>query len=80
MPSLWAAVGSAAVAGAQHALLRYACVTPISCRASTSSAGAAELKTNFVSDKPSSWFAELYQKDQLTGGHVIMLGADEGSK
>lgn len=50
-------------------------------RASTSSMpGAEELKTNFVSDKPSSWFAELYQKDQLTGGHVIMLGADEGSR
>jgi phosphoribosylformimino-5-aminoimidazole carboxamide ribotide isomerase len=60
--------------------MKYACVTPASCRASTSGAGAAELKTNFVSDKPSSWFAELYQKDQLTGGHVIMLGADEGSK
>jgi hypothetical protein len=33
-----------------------------------------------VSDKPSSWFAELYKRDQLTGGHVIMLGADEGSR
>lgn len=25
-------------------------------------------------------FAELYQEDGLTGGHVIMLGADEASK
>ncbi|WIA10236.1 hypothetical protein OEZ85_010436 [Tetradesmus obliquus] len=42
--------------------------------------GAADLKTNFVSDKPSSWYAELYQRDQLTGGHVIMLGADDASR
>ncbi|KAF6255189.1 hypothetical protein COO60DRAFT_1296694 [Scenedesmus sp. NREL 46B-D3] len=40
----------------------------------------ADLKTNFVSDKPSSWYAELYQRDQLTGGHVIMLGSDEPSR
>ena len=33
-----------------------------------------QLRTNFVSEKPSSWFAELYKKDQLRGGHVIMLG------
>jgi hypothetical protein len=41
---------------------------------------AADLKINFVSDKPSSWYAELYQRDQLTGGHVIMLGADDASR
>ena len=29
---------------------------------------------NFVSDRPAEWFAQLYQKDALTGGHVIMLG------
>jgi phosphoribosylformimino-5-aminoimidazole carboxamide ribotide isomerase len=34
-----------------------------------------QLRTNFISDRPSSWFAELYQRDGLTGGHVIMLGA-----
>ena len=33
-----------------------------------------QLRTNFVSEKPSSWFAELYKNDQLRGGHVIMLG------
>lgn len=38
-----------------------------------SSAGAS-LKTNFVATQPSSWFAELFAKDQLQGGHVIMLG------
>jgi phosphoribosylformimino-5-aminoimidazole carboxamide ribotide isomerase len=33
------------------------------------------LRTNFVSDRPAAWFAELYKRDGLTGGHVIMLGA-----
>jgi phosphoribosylformimino-5-aminoimidazole carboxamide ribotide isomerase len=32
------------------------------------------LRTNFVSEKPAAWFAELYQRDGLAGGHVIMLG------
>ena len=32
------------------------------------------LRTNFVSEKPSRWFAELYRRDGLQGGHVIMLG------
>ena len=31
-------------------------------------------QTNFVSDRPASWFAELYRKDDLRGGHVIQLG------
>ncbi|BDS05115.1 1-(5-phosphoribosyl)-5-[(5-phosphoribosylamino) methylideneamino] imidazole-4-carboxamide isomerase [Oceaniferula spumae] len=30
---------------------------------------------NFVSDREPSWFAELYRKNNLTGGHVIQLGA-----
>jgi phosphoribosylformimino-5-aminoimidazole carboxamide ribotide isomerase len=30
--------------------------------------------TNFESDKPASFFAALYRKDNLPGGHVIMLG------
>lgn len=30
--------------------------------------------TNFVSDQPPAWFAELYRRDGLTGGHVIQLG------
>ncbi len=33
-----------------------------------------QLRTNFVSDRPASWFAELYKRDGLTGGHVILLG------
>ena len=35
---------------------------------------AARLRTNFVSEQPAAWFAELYKRDGLTGGHVIMLG------
>jgi len=31
-------------------------------------------RENFVSERPASWYAELYRKDGLTGGHVIMLG------
>lgn len=29
---------------------------------------------NFVSDRPAGWFAEVFRKDHLTGGHVIKLG------
>ncbi|WP_028579520.1 phosphoribosylformimino-5-aminoimidazole carboxamide ribotide isomerase [Desulfogranum japonicum] len=32
------------------------------------------LATNFTSRQPSSYYARLYQSDNLTGGHVIMLG------
>lgn len=32
------------------------------------------LRTNFVSDRPARWYAELYKRDGLPGGHVIMLG------
>ncbi len=35
----------------------------------------ADLRTNFVSERPSSWYAELYKRDGLKGGHVIMLGS-----
>ena len=38
------------------------------------SAEETTLKTNFVSEKDASFYAELYQKDALQGGHVIMLG------
>ena len=33
------------------------------------------LRTNSVSEKPATWFAKLYKRDGLFGGHVIMLGA-----
>lgn len=32
------------------------------------------LKTNFVSDRDAAWYGRLYQRDALTGGHVILLG------
>ncbi|MBQ4593999.1 MAG: phosphoribosylformimino-5-aminoimidazole carboxamide ribotide isomerase [Akkermansia sp.] len=35
--------------------------------------GAAP-RTNFVAEQPASWYAELYKRDGLTGGHVIKLG------
>jgi phosphoribosylformimino-5-aminoimidazole carboxamide ribotide isomerase len=34
----------------------------------------ADLRTNFISARPASWYAELYRRDGLKGGHVIMLG------
>ncbi|RZC23548.1 Phosphoribosylformimino-5-aminoimidazole carboxamide ribotide isomerase isoform D [Glycine soja] len=36
--------------------------------------------TNFESDKSAAEYATLYKQDGLTGGHVIMLGADPLSK
>jgi phosphoribosylformimino-5-aminoimidazole carboxamide ribotide isomerase len=36
--------------------------------------GDSGLRTNFVSEKPARWFADLYKRDGLLGGHVIMLG------
>jgi len=40
----------------------------------TLGADLAQLRTNFVSDRPAAWFAGLYRRDGLKGGHVIMLG------
>jgi phosphoribosylformimino-5-aminoimidazole carboxamide ribotide isomerase len=42
--------------------------------------GDAGLRTNFVSEKSAAWFAELYKRDGLFGGHVIMLGAGNESE
>jgi phosphoribosylformimino-5-aminoimidazole carboxamide ribotide isomerase len=36
--------------------------------------GPGGLRTHFVSDRPAAWYAKLYKRDGLTGGHVIMLG------
>ncbi|PIE68114.1 MAG: phosphoribosylformimino-5-aminoimidazole carboxamide ribotide isomerase [Deltaproteobacteria bacterium] len=33
------------------------------------------LQTNFEARKPADWFAGLYRRDNLTGGHIIRLGA-----
>jgi len=32
------------------------------------------LRTNFVSERSAAWYADLYKRDGLAGGHVIMLG------
>jgi len=42
---------------------------------SSLSQNESELKTNFISQKPAEWYAELYKRDGLKGGHIIMLGA-----
>ena len=42
----------------------------------TLSEDSTTARTNFVSERPASWFAELYKRDGLTGGHIIMLGPD----
>jgi phosphoribosylformimino-5-aminoimidazole carboxamide ribotide isomerase len=34
----------------------------------------AGARTNFVSEHGAAWFAEQYRRDDLRGGHVIMLG------
>ncbi len=36
--------------------------------------GSFAPRTNFVSDRSSVYYAELYRRDGLAGGHVIMLG------
>jgi phosphoribosylformimino-5-aminoimidazole carboxamide ribotide isomerase len=40
----------------------------------TLSDDSSRVKTNFVAQHSASWYAELYKKDNLRGGHVIMLG------
>ena len=40
----------------------------------TLESNASGLRTNFVSERPASWFAQLYRSDDLKGGHVIQLG------
>jgi len=34
------------------------------------------LQTNFVATQPPAWYARLYRRDDLRGGHIIMLGPD----
>lgn len=40
----------------------------------TLSTTTSDLKTNFTSEHPAAFYAELYRKHDLRGGHVIMLG------
>jgi len=46
----------------------------------TLDAGPGRLQANFVSDRPAAWYAELYKRDGLQGGHVIMLGPGNASE
>ncbi|MDR9501423.1 MAG: phosphoribosylformimino-5-aminoimidazole carboxamide ribotide isomerase [Desulfurivibrionaceae bacterium] len=39
-----------------------------------SDTSATGLKTNFASSHSAAYYAEMYRRDGLTGGHVIMLG------
>lgn len=45
-----------------------------------SEGGDGQLITNFEAAAPASYFADLYAKDDLHGGHVIMLGSDPESR
>lgn len=38
--------------------------------------GSSSLVTNFESDKSAAYYANMYKRDGLAGGHAIMLGAD----
>ncbi|KAI9844332.1 MAG: Enzyme that catalyzes the fourth step in the histidine pathway [Sclerophora amabilis] len=40
----------------------------------TLTTASSDLKTNYVSTLPASYFAKLYKDNELTGAHVIMLG------
>eukprot|EP00586_Coscinodiscus_wailesii_P013280 CAMPEP_0172509006 /NCGR_PEP_ID=MMETSP1066-20121228/216842_1 /TAXON_ID=671091 /ORGANISM="Coscinodiscus wailesii, Strain CCMP2513" /LENGTH=286 /DNA_ID=CAMNT_0013287289 /DNA_START=60 /DNA_END=920 /DNA_ORIENTATION=+ len=42
--------------------------------ANTAENNGDEPATNFATDRPASEYAEMYKRDGLTGGHVIMLG------
>ncbi len=37
-------------------------------------ADESAVRTNFETDSPAAGFAEMYRRDELRGGHVIMLG------
>src|ERR1043166_3423446 len=34
----------------------------------------SKVRANFVSDRSSVWYAELYKRDDLRGGHIIKIG------
>lgn len=40
----------------------------------TLSNDASALRTRFVSPHPAAWYAEVYRRDGLKGGHVVQLG------
>jgi phosphoribosylformimino-5-aminoimidazole carboxamide ribotide isomerase len=46
----------------------------------TLQAEAGKLLTHFISERPAAWYAELYKRDGLKGGHIIKLGAGNDSE
>lgn len=45
----------------------------------TSTSSTTTAQVNFASDRPPSYFSELYRHDGLTRGHVILLGSTEAN-
>jgi len=39
----------------------------------------AEVTTNYTSNKDAAWYAKLYRRDRLTGGHIIVLNHKDSS-
>jgi phosphoribosylformimino-5-aminoimidazole carboxamide ribotide isomerase len=62
-----------------HALTTTTITPSLSLSKHNSAASPAAPITNFEAALPSSHYAELYKAAGLTGGHVIMLGADAAS-
>src|SRR5215475_12235958 len=46
----------------------------------TLSDDTSRIETNFVAEHSAAWYAELYKRDNLPGGHVIMLGPGNESE
>ena len=48
----------------------------------TLEAGPGGPRTNFISERPAGYYAELYRRDGIQGGHIIKLGAgnDEAAR
>jgi len=46
----------------------------------TLEAEGGQPRTNFVSDHSAAWYAALYRRDELKGGHVILLGPGNESE
>jgi phosphoribosylformimino-5-aminoimidazole carboxamide ribotide isomerase len=46
----------------------------------TLGAKSGQLRTHFISERTAAWYAELYRRDALSGGHVIMLGSGNESE
>src|SRR5690349_12045501 len=47
---------------------------------STFESDSRNLRTHFVSQHSAAWYAQLYKRDGLKGGHIIMLGPGNDSE